>query len=69
MVEGSGSVSVSGCGSSSDSGSGSGSGNCHYHRDLYADDTQLSDHQSISSVAESIANIENCVSDVNKWCA
>ena len=33
------------------------------------DDTQLSDHPSISSVAESIANIENCVSDVNKGCA
>ena len=41
----------------------------HVDHDLYTDDSQLSDHPSISSVAESIANIENCVSDVNKWCA
>ena len=41
----------------------------HVDHDLYADETQLSDHPSISSVAESIANIENCVSDVNKRCA
>ena len=30
----------------------------HVDHDLYADDTQLSDHPSISSVAESIANIK-----------
>ena len=41
----------------------------HVDHDLYADDAQLSDHQSIVCVSDAFANIENCITNINKRCA
>ena len=41
----------------------------HVDHDLYADDTQLADRPSIACVSDAIANIENCITSINKWCA
>ena len=41
----------------------------HVDHDLHADDTQLSDHPSIARFSDAVANIENCITSINKWCA
>ena len=40
----------------------------HGDHDLYADDTQRSDHSSIACVSDAVANIANCITSINKWC-
>ena len=41
----------------------------HVDHDLYADDTQVSDYPSITCVSDAVANIENFITGINKWCA
>ena len=41
----------------------------HVDHDLYADNTQLSDHPSIACVSDFVTNIENCNTSINKRCA
>ena len=41
----------------------------HVDHDLYADNTQLSDHPSIACISDAVANIENYIMSINKWCA
>ena len=38
----------------------------HVYYDIYADDTQLSHHPSIACVSDAVANIENCITSINK---
>ena len=41
----------------------------HVDHDLYADDKQLSDKTSFACVADAVTNIENCITNINKWYA
>ena len=41
----------------------------HVDHDLYVDDTQLTDHPSDACFSDAVANIENCLTSINKGCA